>query len=136
MTRHQETAATLRDESTISNPYSCPPAESEAKARTVIAHRDIRDDLLQHRLALDELLVLRLRRMQLRAEFLSNERASAQLSITLQYALWGKVTVTSTPHTPGSCPAGRIWHLDRLARSSTTEVVCCQVSGQQPRLSG
>ena len=37
---------------------------------TVVAHCDIRDDLLQHRLPLRKLLVLSLRRLELCAELL------------------------------------------------------------------
>jgi hypothetical protein len=38
--------------------------------RTIIPHGDVRDDLLQHRLALDKLLVLRLSCMEVCPEFL------------------------------------------------------------------
>lgn len=38
--------------------------------RTIIPHCYIRDDLLQHRLSLHELFILRLRRVQLCAKFL------------------------------------------------------------------
>ena len=43
---------------------------------TVIAHRNVCDDLLKHRLAFRELLVLALRGLQLGAEFLRTPRSS------------------------------------------------------------
>ena len=44
--------------------------------RTIIPHRDICHNLLQHRLSLLELLILRLRCMQLCAKLLRNVRYS------------------------------------------------------------
>jgi hypothetical protein len=45
-------------------------ASDVAAARTIVSHGDVRNYLLQHRLSLRELLVLRLRSLQFLAELL------------------------------------------------------------------
>ena len=66
MQLRQETERTLTDMSATPMRAACVVGGQ----RTIISHSYVRHYFLQHRLPLDELLVLRLGSMQLRAEFL------------------------------------------------------------------
>ena len=71
MQRHLETAETLAkvEANCMNNKY-----ELSMGSRTVIAHRNVCDDLLQHRLPLYEFLILSLGSMQLSSQLLQSSK--------------------------------------------------------------
>ena len=69
-----------------------PHYQSRMLELTVIPHSNIRYDLLQHRPAFLELLVLRLSRMQLRAEFLQFKKRHQRSAFFPEF----RVIITNT----------------------------------------